>query len=113
MAEPAATGESGRPRYRHAPTPPPPAHGIRVLRSGRPPHRLIKHSWLTETIVGIHTASRGTYGSRWVHAELGLGLSIHVSHGTMEQLMQRAGLPGNRAPPRQAHDPIRHRPGRV
>ncbi|WP_406165994.1 transposase [Streptomyces canus] len=47
------------------------------------------------------TASRGTYGSRRVHAELGLGLSIHVSHHTVELLMQRAGLhglPGNRRP---------------
>ncbi|QIZ01213.1 hypothetical protein HEP87_55775 [Streptomyces sp. S1D4-11] len=41
----------------------------------RPPsNRLVKHAWLTEAIVGIHTASRGTYGSRRVHAELGLGL---------------------------------------
>ena len=57
-------------------------------------NRLVKHAWLTEAIVGIHTASRGTYGSRRVHAELGLGLRIHVSHGTVELLMQRAGLHG-------------------
>ncbi|MFJ2241126.1 IS3 family transposase [Streptomyces sp. NPDC087859] len=57
----------------------------------RPPsNRLVKHAWLTEAIVGIHTAFRGTYGSRRVHAELGLGLRIHVSHGTVELLMQRA-----------------------
>ncbi|MGI3224214.1 transposase [Streptomyces sp. GTA36] len=52
--------------------------------------------------MGIHAASRGTYGSRRVHAELGLGLSIQVSHGTVELLMQRVGLhglPGNRRPP--------------
>lgn len=71
-------------------------------RRDRPPsNRLVKHAWLTEAIVGIHTASRGTYGSRRVHAELGLGLNIHVSHGTVELLMQRAGLhglPGNRRP---------------
>ncbi|MFJ9381212.1 hypothetical protein [Streptomyces sp. NPDC101455] len=38
-------------------------------------------------------------GSRRVRAELGLGLHIHVSHGTGEPLMQRAGLhslPGSR-----------------
>ena len=66
---------------------------------GRPSNRLVKHAWLTEAIVGIHTASRGTYGSRRVHAGLRLGLSIHVSHGTVELLMQCAGLhglPGNR-----------------
>jgi len=37
--------------------------------------------------------------SRRVHAELRLGLNIHVSHGTVELLMQRVGLhglPGNR-----------------
>ncbi|MET7938395.1 IS3 family transposase [Streptomyces sp. NPDC005322] len=64
-------------------------------------NRLVKHAWLAEAIVSIHTASRGTYGSRRVHAELGLGLRIHVSHGTVELLMQRAGLhglPGNRRP---------------
>lgn len=66
-------------------------------RRDRPPsNRRVKHAWLTEAIVGIHTAPRGTYGSRRVHAELGLGLRIHVSHGTVELLMQRAGLPGNR-----------------
>ncbi|WEH13078.1 IS3 family transposase [Streptomyces sp. VNUA24] len=68
----------------------------------RPPsNRLVKHPWLTEAIVGIHTASRGTYGSRRVHAELGLGLHIHVSHGTVGLLTQRAGLhgpSGNRRP---------------
>jgi putative transposase len=72
-------------------------------------NRLVEHAWLTEAIVGIHTASRGTYGSRPVHAELGLALSIHVSHGTVELLMQRAGLyglPRNPAPSRQARDPI-------
>ncbi|MFI8536341.1 IS3 family transposase [Streptomyces aquilus] len=47
-------------------------------------------------MVGIHAASRGTYGTRRVHAELRPGLSIHVSHGTVELLKQRAGLPGNR-----------------
>ncbi|MEU0819653.1 transposase [Streptomyces mirabilis] len=52
---------------------------------------LRRTAWLTETIVGMHTASRGTYGSRRVHAELGLGLSIHVSHGTVELLMHRPG----------------------
>ncbi|MEV6057191.1 IS3 family transposase [Streptomyces sp. NPDC052107] len=68
----------------------------------RPPsNRLVKHAWPTEAIVGIHTASRGTYGSRRVHAEPRLDVSIHVSHDTVELLMQCAGphgLPGNRPP---------------
>lgn len=75
--------------------------GYYVWHNRPPSNRLVKHAWLTEAIAGIHTASRGTYGSRRVHAELGLGLRIHVSHGTVELLMQRAGLhglPGNRRP---------------
>ncbi|MEU4134512.1 IS3 family transposase [Streptomyces wuyuanensis] len=56
-----------------------------------PSNPLVRHAWLTEAIVGIHPASRGTYGSRRLHAELRLGLSIHVSHGTVELLMRRAG----------------------
>ncbi|WP_354671313.1 IS3 family transposase [Streptomyces sp. S.PB5] len=93
---------------------------LHVAKSGhyawrdRPPsNRLVKHAWLTEAIVGIHTAPRGTYGTRRVHAELRLGLRIHASHGTVELLMQRAGLhglPGNRrhrchAPPSGARTP--------
>src|SRR3954447_12262207 len=57
----------------------------------RPPSkRLGKHAWPTEAIVDIHTASRGTYGSRRVQAELGLGLRIRVSQGAVELLMQLA-----------------------
>ncbi|MGC5567888.1 hypothetical protein ACPYPG_34300 [Streptomyces sp. FR-108] len=34
----------------------------------RPPsNRLVKHARLTEAIVGIHAASRGTYGPRRLH----------------------------------------------
>lgn len=75
--------------------------GYYAWRDRPPSNRLVKHAWLTEAIVGIHTASRGTCGSRRVHAELGLGLHIHVSDGTVELLMQCAGLhglPGNRRP---------------
>ncbi|MEU9481748.1 hypothetical protein [Streptomyces sp. NPDC048191] len=55
--------------------------GYYAWRDRPPSNRLVKHAWLTEAIVGIHTASRGTYGTRRAHAELGLGLNIHVSHG--------------------------------
>jgi putative transposase len=47
----------------------------------------------------VHTASRGTYGSRRVTAELVLGRGISVGHGQVEQLVARAdlaGLPGRR-----------------
>ncbi|MGW0884598.1 hypothetical protein [Streptomyces sp. NPDC002671] len=49
-----------------------------MAREHPPSNRLVKHAWLTEAIVG----------------ELGLGLSVHVSHGTVELLLQRAGLYG-------------------
>jgi transposase InsO family protein len=68
----------------------------------------VRHAWLTEAIVGIHTASRGTYGFRRIHAELDLGLGIRVSHGTVELLMQRTGLqgmPGSRRPRRMRQAP--------
>lgn len=61
--------------------------------------RSIRHAWLTDMIRDIHTASRGTYGSRRVHAELRLGRGIVVGHGAIELLMHRAGivgLPGSR-----------------
>jgi putative transposase len=63
--------------------------------------RAVRHAWLTEQIQAVHLASRGTYGSRRVHAELTLGLGITVGHGAVELLMRRAGikgLPGNRRP---------------
>ncbi|GHH31188.1 hypothetical protein GCM10018780_91700 [Streptomyces lanatus] len=75
--------------------------GYYAWRSRPPSARSVRHAWLTEAITSIHTDSRGTYGFRRIHAELDLGLGIHVSHGTVELLMQRAqihGLPGNRRP---------------
>jgi transposase InsO family protein len=73
--------------------------GYYAWRSRSPSPRSLRHSWLTEAITTIHTASHGTYGIRRVHAELSLGHGIPVSHGTVMLLMQRAGikgLPGNR-----------------
>ena len=67
----------------------------------RPPPsaRSVRHAWLTEQIIAIHTQARGVYGARRVHAELRLERGIIVSHGQVELLMGRAGLkglPGNR-----------------
>jgi putative transposase len=62
--------------------------------------RSLRHVFLTEVIAAVHTASRGVYGARRVHAELTLGRGITVSHGAVELLMQRAGLrglPGNKS----------------
>jgi putative transposase len=66
----------------------------------RPPsERSIRHAWLTDQIIEIHAASRGTYGARRVHAELTLGRGVKVGHNAVEMLMARAsiyGLPGRR-----------------
>jgi transposase InsO family protein len=63
--------------------------------------RALRHLWLTEQIQAVHVASRGTYGSRRVHAELRLGRGIIVGYHAVEMLMRRAGvkgLPGSRGP---------------
>ncbi|GAA0903041.1 MULTISPECIES: IS3 family transposase [Streptomyces violaceusniger group] len=73
--------------------------GYYAWRERAPSARTVRHAWLTEAILGIHAASRGTYGFRRVHAELALGSGIHVHHGAVPMLMRRAGLhglPGNR-----------------
>jgi putative transposase len=73
--------------------------GYYEWRGRAPSARAVRHAWLTEQIQAVHLASRGTYGSRRVHAELTLGLGITVGHGSVEMLMRRAaikGLPGSR-----------------
>ena len=49
---------------------------------------------LTEQIRQIHTHSRGTYGAPRVHAELRLGLEVHVGRKRVARLMRAAGLQG-------------------
>ena len=73
-------------------------------RGRAPSMRSVRHAWLTGQIQAVHVASRGTYGSRRVQAELTLGLGITVGHGAVEMLMRRAGIKGlpgmlNRIPP--------------
>jgi putative transposase len=73
--------------------------GFYGWRGRAPSARAVRHAWLTEQIRAVHLASRGTYGSWRVHAELRLGLGITVGHGAVEMLMRRAaikGLPGSR-----------------
>lgn len=49
---------------------------------------------LRQTITEIHRQSRGTYGAPRVHAELRLGLGIHVGRKRVERLMRAEGLQG-------------------
>jgi putative transposase len=68
--------------------------GFYAWRSRAPSARAIRHVWLTDLIRRVHHSSRGTYGSRRVHAELSLGRGIVVGHGAVEMLMRRASLHG-------------------
>ena len=49
---------------------------------------------LTHQIRQIHARSRGTYGAPRVHAELRLGLDLHVGRKHVARLMRAAGLQG-------------------
>jgi putative transposase len=49
---------------------------------------------LRATIRQIHRQSRGTYGAPRVHAELRLGLGIHIGRKRVERLMRAEGLQG-------------------
>lgn len=73
--------------------------GFYEWRSRAPSERAIRHAWLTDQIIDVHAASRGTYGSRRVHAELTLGRGVEVGYHAVTMLMARAGiqgLPGSR-----------------
>ena len=62
---------------------------------GRPPSaRARSDAELTATITEIHRASRGSYGSPRVHAELRLGLGLRCGRKRVERLMRAAGLEG-------------------
>lgn len=49
---------------------------------------------LRRTIREVHRQSRGTYGAPRVHAELRLGLGVHVGRKRVERLMRAEGLQG-------------------
>jgi transposase InsO family protein len=68
--------------------------GYYAWRDRPPSARAIRHAWLTDVIREIHTASRGTYGHRRVHAELTLGREIAVGHCQVELVMRQAGIAG-------------------
>ncbi len=67
--------------------------------------RALRHAWLTEIILRVHTESRGTYGVRRVHAELTLGHGVSVGRQAVESLMRRANLRGLSGRPRYRRVP--------
>ncbi len=77
--------------------------GYYEFRRRGPSARSVRHALLTDLIREVHTASRGTYGARRVHAELRLGRGLMVSHGTVELLMSRADIRGVTGRPRWRH----------
>ena len=66
-----------------------------------PCDRELTDAWLTEKIRAIHKKSRGTYGSRRIHAELRLEHGIRVGKKRVERLMALAGLSGCLPRPRK------------
>jgi putative transposase len=54
----------------------------------------MRRQWLTGLIREVHTASRGTYGSRRIHAELTRGMDVRVSEHLVAELMSLAGIAG-------------------
>ena len=74
--------------------------GYYARRTRAPSARSLRHAWLTEVIRQVHSASRGTYGIRRVHADLTLGHGIAVGHQAVELLMRRAGIQGISGRPR-------------
>ncbi|GIU98111.1 MAG: transposase [Actinomycetota bacterium] len=68
--------------------------GFYAWRSRPPSERQLRHAWLTDLVTEIHLASRQTYGSIRVHAELTLGRGIAVGRHQVELVMRRAGLRG-------------------
>lgn len=68
--------------------------GFYEWRDRPPSARALADADLVEVITDIHTASRGTYGVRRVHAELRLGRGTRVGRKRVERLMRAEGLAG-------------------
>lgn len=60
----------------------------------------MRRQWLTGLIREVHNASRGTYGSRRVHAELTLALDVQASEHLVAALMHNTGIHGLPEPAR-------------
>ena len=76
--------------------------------------RALADEALTGRIAAIHKASRRTYGSPRVHAELRLAEDVHVGRKRVERLMRGAELSGQLNRRRGAyHDPCAGRQDRA
>jgi putative transposase len=65
-----------------------------VWEDGAPSDRRLTDAWLLERIKAIHTAHRGVYGWRRIHAELRLAHGVRVSGKRVRRLMRQAGISG-------------------
>jgi len=70
------------------------ASGFYEWRGRKPSARQVADEQLTAAIGVIHAASRGSYGSPRVHAELRLGQDLRCGRKRVERLMRTAGLQG-------------------
>ena len=68
--------------------------GFFMWRSKPPSDRSIRRAWLTDTIGAIHVASRGTYGSRRVKAELADAFGQVVNKKLIVSIMRELGIAG-------------------
>jgi len=68
--------------------------GYYEWRSRGPSARDYDDAHLLDTIIDVHTAARGVYGARRVHAELRLGRSLQVGRRRVERLMRCHRLAG-------------------
>ena len=73
--------------------------GYYAWAEGRPCNRVRQDEILTKRIMAVHQASRGTYGSPRVHAEL-TAEGVRVSRKRIARLMRAHGLCGRKRPRR-------------
>jgi putative transposase len=68
--------------------------GYHAWASRPPSQQTLEDAYLGEQVRQIHARSRGTYGAPRVHAELRLGLAVHVGRKRVARLMRDHGLQG-------------------
>ncbi|MEU1529615.1 IS3 family transposase [Streptomyces fagopyri] len=68
--------------------------GFHAWRERPPSARRLRHVWLTRLILDIHRESGSAFGYRRIRQVLEHRFGIRVSHGTVELLMNQAGIRG-------------------